>query len=114
MLKWRHGTTFGIEEVFFLVVNLSGINAGVGAVIATFVTITLILFLRLADIHQIARYFIFLLSCTVLAVSLLGRFTDFIPNTFQIVSYAFYQFGITLGIFIITRRKEFDMFSEIK
>ena len=103
-----------VEEVFFLVISLSGINAGVGAVIATFVTITLILFLRLADIHQIARYFIFVLSCTVLAVSLLGRFTDFIPNTFQIVSYAFYQFGITLGIFIITRRKEFDMFSEIK
>ena len=103
-----------VEEVFFLVVNLSGINAGVGAVIATFVTITLILFLRLADIHQIARYFIFILSCTVLSVSLLGKFTDFVPTTFQIMLYAFYQFGITLGIFLITRRKEHDVLSEIK
>ena len=50
----------------------------------------------------------------VLIVSLLGKFTDFVPTTFQIMLYAFYQCGITLGIFFITRRKEHDVLSEIK
>jgi hypothetical protein len=103
-----------IEEMLTLIVNISGINAGVGAVIAIFVSITLIIFLRFANIHQIARYFIFVISCAVLIVSLLGKFTDFVPSTFQIMLYAFYQFGITLGIFLITRRKETDVLSEIK
>ena len=102
------------DEVFSLVLNLIGINTGVGTVIATFISVTLIVFLRFADIHTIARYFIFFVSSIVLIVSLLGKFTDFIPTTFQIMLYAFYQFGITFGIFFITRRKESDVLSEIK
>jgi len=70
--------------------------------------------LRFADIHNIARYFIFILSSIVLIASLLGRFTDFVPTTFQIMLYFFYQIGITLGIFFITRRKESDVLSGIK
>jgi len=103
-----------IEEVFTLIVNLTGINAGVGAVIAIFVSITLIVFLRFVDIHQIIRYFIFVISCIVLIVALLGKFTDFVPTTFQIMLYAFYQFGITVGIFLVTRRKDDDVLSVIK
>ena len=103
-----------IEEVFTIVVNVTGINAGVGTVIAIFVSITLIVFLKFAQIHQIARYFIFIVSCIVLIASLLGKFTDFVPTTFQIMLYAFYQFGITVGIFLVTRRKESDVLSEIK
>ena len=102
------------DEVLLLVLNLIGINTGVGTVIATFISVTLIIFLRLANIHNIARYFIFVLSSIVLIASLLGRFTDFVPTAFQIMLYAFYQFGITLGIFFITRRKESDVLSEIK
>ena len=102
------------DEVISLVLNLIGINAGVGTVIAAFISVTLILFLRFADIHTIARYFIFFVSSIVLIVSLLGRFTEFIPTTFQIMLYAFYQLGITFGIFFVTRRKESDVLSEIK
>ena len=102
------------DEVFLLILNLIGINTGVGTVIATFISVTLIIFLRFADIHNIARYFIFILSSIVLIASLLGRFTDFVPTTFQIMLYFFYQIGITLGIFFITRRKESDVLSEIK
>jgi len=90
------------DEAFLLVLNLIGVNTGVGTVIATFISVTLIIFLRFADIHNIARYFIFILSSIVLIASLLGKFTDFVPTTFQIMLYAFYQFGITLGIFFIT------------
>ena len=102
------------DEAFLLLLNLIGINTGVGTVIATFISITLIVFLRFANIHNIARYFIFIISTMVLIVSLLGKFTDFVPTTFQIILYAFYQLGITLGIFFVTRRKEHDALSEIK
>ena len=102
------------DEIFVLILNLVGVNTGVVTVIATFVSITLIIFLRFADIPNIARYFIFILSAIVLIASLLGKFTDFVPTTFQIMLYAFYQFGITLGIFLVTRRKESDVLSEIK
>ena len=102
------------DEVFVLILNLVGVNTGVVTVVATFVSITLIIFLRFADIPNIARYFIFILSAIVLIASLLGKFTDFVPTTFQIMLYAFYQFGITLGIFFVTRRKESDVLSEIK
>jgi len=102
------------DEALLLILNIIGINTGVGTVIATFISVTLIIFLRFADIHNIARYFIFILSSIVLIASLLGRFTDFVPTTFQIILYFFYQIGITLGIFFITRRKESDVLSEIK
>ena len=102
------------DEAFILILNLVGVNTGVGTVIATFVSVTLIIFLKFADIPNIARYFIFILSAIVLIASLLGKFTDFVPTTFQIMLYAFYQFGITLGIFFVTQRKESDVLSEIK
>ncbi len=102
------------DEAFVLLLDLVGVNTGVVTVIATFVSITLIIFLRFADIPNIARYFIFVLSSIVLIVSLFGKFTDFVPTTFQVWLYAIYQTGITLGIFIVTRRKEADALSEIK
>ena len=102
------------DEVFSLILNIAGVNTGVGTVIAIFISVTLIILFRFANIHNIARIFIFVLSSIVLVVSLLGRFTDFVPTTFQIMLYVFYQLGITLGIFLITRRKEHDALSEIK
>jgi len=102
------------DEVFSLILNIAGVNTGVGTVIAIFISVTLIILFRFADIHNIARIFIFVLSSIVLVVSLLGRFTDFVPTAFQIMLYAFYQSGITIGIFLITRRKEYDALSEIK
>ena len=102
------------DEVYSLILNIAGVNTGVGTVIAIFISVTLIILFRFANIHNIARIFIFVLSSIVLVVSLLGRFTDFVPTTFQIMLYAFYQCGITIGIFLITRRKEHDVLSEIK
>ena len=123
VIKFAEPTKFSIsefimpattDEAFVLILDLVGINTGVGTVVATFVSITLIIFLRFADIPNIARYLIFVLSSIVLVVSLLGKFTDFVPTTFQILLYAFYQSGITIGIFLITHRKESDVLSEIK
>ena len=97
------------EEGLSLLVNILGLNAGLGAVIVLFISISLILFFKLANIHKIARYFIFTLSVIVLIVSLLGRFTDFVPTSFQILMYAFYQFGVTIGIFLVTRRGQSEI-----
>ena len=97
------------EEGLYLLINILGLNAGLGAVIILFISISLILFFKLANIHKIARYFIFALSVIVLIVALIGRFTDFVPTNFQILMYAFYQFGITVGIFLVTRKKETDL-----
>jgi len=102
------------DEVFSLILNIAGVNTGVGTVIAIFISVTLIILFRFTNIHNVARIFIFVLSSIVLIVSLLGRFTDFVPTAFQIMLYAFYQSGITIGIFLITRRKEYDVLSEIK
>ena len=97
------------EEGLSFLINILGLNAGLGTVIILFISISLILFFKLAQIHKIARYFIFALSVIVLLVALLGRFTDFVPTSFQILMYAFYQLGITVGIFLVTRRKESDL-----
>jgi len=97
------------EEGFSFLINILGLNAGLGTVIILFISISLILFFKLAQIHKIARYFIFALSVIVLLVALIGRFTDFVPTSFQILMYAFYQLGITVGIFLVTRRKESDL-----
>jgi len=95
-----------VEEGFDVLINILGLNAGLGAVIILFISISLILFFKLAKINKIARYFIFTLSVIVLAVALVARFTDFVPTGFQVLMYAFYQFGVTLGIFLVTRRKD--------
>jgi hypothetical protein len=97
------------EEGLYLLTNILGLDAGLGAVIVLFISISLILFFKLAKIHKIARYFIFTLSVIVLIVALVGRFTDFVPTNFQILMYAFYQFGITVGIFLVTRRNKTDL-----
>jgi F0F1-type ATP synthase assembly protein I len=44
----------------------------------------------------------------VFIIAMLGRFTDYVPSTFQIILYVMYQLGMTLGIFSIMRRREKD------
>ena len=96
------------EGAFTVIIDLLGLNAGVLAVIGIFVTISLILIFKFADISPIARYFIFTISVIVLIVSLLGRFTDYVPTVFQIILYSIYQLGLTIGVFLVMRRKVKD------
>ena len=105
-------TEFEIPEtpdaVFLLLIDVLGLNAGVIAVSGIFISITLILLFRFADLNPISRYFIFTVSVIVFIIALLGRFTDYVPNTFQIILYVMYQFGMTLGIFVVMRKREKD------
>ena len=102
------------EGAFTVIIDLLGLNAGVLAVIGIFVTISLILIFKFADIPPIARYFIFTISVIVLIVSLLGRFTDYVPTVFQIILYSIYQLGLTIGVFLIMRRKVNDSLEELE
>jgi len=102
------------EGAFTVIIDLLGLNAGVLAVIGIFVTISLILIFKFADISPIARYFIFTISVIVLIVSLLGRFTDYVPTVFQIILYSIYQLGLTIGVFLIMRRKVKDSLEEFE
>ena len=101
------------QEGIGIAADFLGLNAGLITVLATFVSISLMLFLRMAQLPNVARYFVFLLSVTVVAVSLVGRFTEYFPTLLQVLMYAFYQLGITLGLFFVTRRRENDTLSEI-
>jgi len=100
------------EAAFTLLIDLLGLDAGVLAVIGIFITISLILIFKFADIPPIAKYFIFTISVTVLIVSLLGRFTDYVPTVFQIILYSIYQLGLTIGMFLVMRRKVNDTLEE--
>ena len=102
------------EGAFTVIIDLLGLNAGVLAVIGIFVTISLILIFKFADISPIARYFIFTISVIVLIVSLLGRFTDYVPTVFQIILYSIYQLGLTIGVFLVMRRKVKDSLQQLE
>ena len=102
------------EGVFTMLVDLLGLNAGVLAVVGIFITISLILIFKFADIPPIARYFIFTISVIVLIVSLLGKFTDYVPTVFQIILYSIYQLGLTIGMFLVMRRKVNEQLDELE
>ena len=102
------------EEGISLLFNVLGLNTGFGTAIAMFISITLILVFRFAQIPNIARYFIFGISVITVSVFFVARFTDYVPTVFQIMLYALYQFGITIGVFVVTRRKESEVLSEFE
>jgi len=102
------------EGAFTMIVDLLGLNAGVLAVVGIFITISLVLIFKFADIPPIARYFIFTISVIVLIVSLLGKFTDYVPTVFQIILYSIYQLGLTIGMFLVMRRKVNDQLDKLE
>ena len=102
------------EEGVILLFDVLGINAGFGTALAMFISITLILIFRFAQLPNVARYFIFGISIITVSVFFIARFTDYVPTFFQISLYALYQFGITIGVFVVTRRKESDIVSEFE
>ncbi len=103
-----------LQEIILFVVDILGLNAGFGAVVGIFVSVSLILIFRFAKIPKVAKYFIFTISVIMVLVAGVSRFTDYLPTQFQILMYVFYQIGLTVGIFVVTRRQESDILSEFK
>ena len=102
------------EEGYTLLISLLGLNAGFATIVVMFISITIILFLRFAELSKPARYFIFTISVITVLVAGISRFTDFVPTVFQILMYAIYQVGFTIGIFLVTRRQETDVLPEFE
>ena len=102
------------ESAFLLLIDVLGLNAGVIAVTGIFISITLILLFRFAELNIVSRYFVFSISVIVFIIAMLGRFTDYVPSTFQIILYVIYQFGMTLGIFTVMRRREKDLLDDMR
>ena len=96
------------EGAFLLLIDVLGLNAGIITISGIFISITLILLFRFAELNPLSRYFVFTISVIVFIIALLGRFTDYVPTTFQIILYVIYQLGMTLGIFVVMRRRESD------
>jgi len=93
------------EEGYAFVINVLGLNAGFAMVTAMFISITIILLFRFADLSRPVRYFIFTISMIMFLIAVFSKFTDYVPTLFQIIMYLFYQFGLTVGIFLVTRIK---------
>lgn len=102
------------QEGISLMMRILGLNAGFGTTIGVFVSIILIMLFRFAQIPTVARHFMFAISFVMLALVFLVRFTEYVPSEFEIIMYAVYQFGLTLGIFIISRRNESDQISDLE
>jgi len=102
------------EEAYTILMSVLGLNAGFAMIVVMFISITIILFLRFAELSKPARYFIFTVSVITVLVAGISRFTDFVPTVFQILMYAFYQVGFTIGIFLVTRRQETDVLPEFE
>ena len=94
-----------ITQGIDLLITVLGLNAGFGAVLALFVSVSLVLMFWQVDLPNIGRYFVFVLGVIMLLVAVLGRFTEYIPAFFEIMIYAGYQVGITAGIFVVTARR---------
>ena len=103
-----------VDELLSILVKILGLDAGLITAITIFITITLFLIFRFAQISVLQRYFLFTISVIVILLAFLGKFTSFVPNEFQIISYSFYQFGLAFGVYIISKRKIVDPFDDIK
>ena len=102
------------EEGIDTFLKILGIDLGFSSLVAMFVSVTLILLFRFSELPSIARYFMFALSFIMLLVGVVTKFTEYSPNQFHVFLYAAYHLGITFGIFFVTKRREYDILSEIK
>lgn len=93
------------EELISLIINFLGLNVGFLSLVVVSVTITIFVLLRFAELGKILRSIVIAVSVLVFIVGIIGRFTDYLPTMFQIIMYALYQFGVTIGIFLVARRK---------
>ena len=59
------------EAAFLLLIDVLGLNAGIIAVTGIFISITLFLLFRFADLNSISRYFIFTISVIVFIIAIL-------------------------------------------
>ncbi len=95
---------FTTESLTDAALSLIGLDGSLASSVIVMLSVTVFLIFRTARLHTVTRYFIFVLSVMTFGLFLAARFTDFIPNTLQLLLYAAYQFGIALGAFAVSKR----------
>lgn len=93
------------EEIASFLFTLLGVNTGFLAVLAISVTIVSLILLRLTHLHGLQKSFVVFFSILVLVLTIISRFTDLTPSSFEVFLYFLYQLGITIGIVTGTARK---------
>ncbi len=96
------GSTGEVVSALFLIF---GMNTGFLTVLAISVTVMTFVLLRYIHIHGIVKAFVIFFSVLILLLTVLSRFTDLTPSTFEVLLYFLYQLGITVGILAGTIRK---------
>ncbi|MDX1596483.1 MAG: hypothetical protein R3327_06030 [Nitrosopumilaceae archaeon] len=82
-----------------------GVNTGFLTVLAFSATIMTIVLLKMTHLKGISKIFVLVFSLLVLGLTILSRFTDLTPSTFEVFLYFLYQLGITIGILVGSARK---------
>ena len=97
--------TTSTTDFLSLLFIIFGVNTGFLAVLAVSVTIMTLVLLKMTHLHGVSKVFVFFFSLLVLGLTILSRFTDLTPSTFEVFLYFLYQLGITIGIVVGSARK---------
>jgi len=97
--------TTSTTDFLSLLFIIFGVNTGFLAVLAVSVTIMTLVLLKMTQLHGVSKVFVFFFSLLVLGLTILSRFTDLTPSTFEVFLYFLYQLGITIGIVVGSARK---------
>lgn len=97
--------TTSTTDFLSLLFIIFGVNTGFLAVLAVSVTIMTLVLLKMTHLHGVSKAIVFFFSLLVLGLTVLSRFTDLTPSTFEVFLYFLYQLGITIGIVVGSARK---------
>lgn len=97
--------TTSTTDFLSLLFIIFGVNTGFLAVLAVSITIMTLVLLKMTNLHGTSKVVVFFFSLLVLGLTILSRFTDLTPSTFEVFLYFLYQLGITIGIVVGSARK---------
>ena len=92
-------------EVVSALFLIFGVNTGFLTVLAISVTVLSFAVLKLTSLNGVSKAFVFFFSGLLLLLTVVSRFTDLTPSTFEVLLYFLYQLGITVGILAGSIRK---------
>ena len=95
----------GSGEFFSVLFLIFGMNTGFLTILAISVTVMTFVLLKFTKIHGLTKSFVFFFTALLLILTVISRFTDLTPSTFEVLLYFLYQLGFTIGILTGTIRK---------
>ncbi len=93
------------DDIVSSVFLIFGMNTGFVTILTISISVMTFLILKFTNLHGIVKGFVFFFSGILLVFTVLSRFTDLTPSTFEVLLYFLYQLGTTIGILFGTVRK---------